>query len=209
MTERSGLVTRGGAFATSGSTSSSPHSLFSASILLYLSLPGASSVSYNIFFWLTVSLLCPVQHRLGHSLIPDPFFRIYVDTIQKAKHASDSGVFDNEGCFVPSRFEDLFGKYARTFPEELTLDELWMLTQSNRVAYDPFGWFSALFEWGTTFLLIQQDGRVNKEDVRKVFDGSLFWDIRRARRTEKGWNKGWGIGGDGFFGSQKLLPFSL
>lgn len=31
-------------------------------------------------------------------------------------------------------------------------------------------WFAALFEWGTTWLLIQQDSKVYREDLRAVYD---------------------------------------
>lgn len=50
---------------------------------------------------------------------------------------------------------------------------------------------------------------VDKEDVRRVLDGSLFFEIRLARQTKEGWTKGWGLGGDGFIGGEKLLPFRL
>lgn len=74
---------------------------------------------------------------------------------------------------------------------------------------DPFGWVAGFLEWVTTFLLVQQDGMVDKEDVRRVLDGSLFFEVRQARKTGDGWNKGWGLGGDGFIGGDKLLPFRL
>jgi hypothetical protein len=31
-------------------------------------------------------------------------------------------------------------------------------------------WSAALFEWGTTWLLIQKDNKVYKEDLRAVYD---------------------------------------
>ena len=48
--------------------------------------------------------------RLAISYIPDPFFRIYIETIHADKHGSDSGVFDTEGRFVPCKFEDMWTK---------------------------------------------------------------------------------------------------
>lgn len=31
-------------------------------------------------------------------------------------------------------------------------------------------WFAALFEWGSTWLLIQKDGKTYREDLRAVYD---------------------------------------
>jgi len=83
------------------------------------------------------------------------------------------------------------------------------MIRGQRVAADPFGWFAAAFEWGSSWLLLQKDGRVDKEDLRKIYDGSIFFEVREARMSEKGWNKGWGLGGDGFWGGEKALPFAL
>jgi len=58
-------------------------------------------------------------------------------------------------------------------------------------------------------LLLQKDGRVHKEDLRKLYDGSIFFEIRAMRKDGRGWDKGWGIGGDGFLGGEKVLPFAL
>lgn len=168
--------------------------------------------------------------RLAVSYFPDPFFRIYVNSIHKAKHGSDSGVFDSYGRFTPSRFEDIwaevrpscfvrqgleiffFFQFARRGATEaprtkMTLSELWEFVSANRVAMDPFGWFASVFEWLATFLLVQKKGEVYKDDVRKIMDGSLFFEIREARQTKGGWNKGWGLGGDGFIGDEKVFYF--
>lgn len=42
----------------------------------------------------------------------------------------------------------------------------WGITNSKQ-------WGAAFFEWGTTWLLIQKDGKIYKEDVRAVFDVSV------------------------------------
>ena len=35
--------------------------------------------------------------------------------------------------------------------------------------------------------------------------GSLFWKIAAARNGGDGWDQGFGIGGDGFFGPTKVM----
>lgn len=167
---------------------------------------GFRDLGFNIAFSLLstfiINFFFSLPTRLPYSYVPDPFFRVYVPTIHKSKHGSDSGVYDTEGRFVPSRFEDLFAKYATpsspTQPgDSLSLRELFCLMRGNRLAADPYGWGAALFEWGSAWLLLQKDGRVGKEDLRRMYDGSIFFEIRAMRKDGRGWDKGWGIGGAG------------
>ncbi|KAN0085948.1 Caleosin related domain containing protein [Tylopilus felleus] len=179
---------------------------------------GFRDLGFNLLFCLLATIVIhaalSLPTRLAISYVPDPFLRIYIETIHADKHGSDSGAFDTEGRFVACKFEDMWSKYSATNPKgmprtTMTLYELWLSMHGNRLAMDPFGWFAGFLEWVTTFLLVQQDGVVNKEDVRRVLDGSLFFEIKEARQSEQGWNKGWGLGGDGFIGGEKLLPFGL
>lgn len=43
--------------------------------------------------------------------------------------------------FVPAKFEEIFGKHARTNANALTSDELMTMLKSNRVPKDYAGWF--------------------------------------------------------------------
>ncbi|KIK92759.1 hypothetical protein PAXRUDRAFT_829665 [Paxillus rubicundulus Ve08.2h10] len=181
---------------------------------------GFRDLGFNLLFsfWATIVIHSTLSFptRLGVSYLPDPFFRIYLETIHADKHGSDSGVFDTEGRFIPARFEDMWTKYTAGAatkrgapPTTMTLSELWNFMRGNRLAMDPFGWMASFLEWITTFLLVQKNGEVDKEDVRKVLDGSLFFEIRCAREGNEGWNQGFGFGGDGFVGGKKMLPFGL
>jgi hypothetical protein len=51
---------------------------------------------------------------------------------------------------------------------------------------DPFGWSAATLEWLATYLLLwPEDGRMKKEEVYGVYDGSAFyerpWEWERER----------------------------
>lgn len=42
---------------------------------------------------------------------------------------------------MAANLENMFSKYARTYPDKLSLGELWDMTEGNRLAFDPYGWF--------------------------------------------------------------------
>jgi len=102
-------------------------------------------------------------------------FPIEVKNIQKAKHGSDSGVYDTEGRFVPSKFEEIFGKYARLNSNALTSDELMGMVKANRVPKDYGGWLGSYVEWKILYVLCKdKKGLLHKDTIRAVYDGSLF-----------------------------------
>ncbi|KAJ9323535.1 hypothetical protein DTO027B5_4476 [Paecilomyces variotii] len=135
---------------------------------------GFRELGFNIIFSLLAVLVINLNFsyptRLAYSWFPDPFFRVYVPSIHKAKHGSDSGAIDNEGHFVSQAFENIFAKYDRENRGCLSLADIFRMMKGQRVAADPFGWGAAFFEWGTTWLLLQKGGMVYKEDLRQVYD---------------------------------------
>lgn len=162
------------------------------------------NVLFSVFAVLIINLNFSYPSKLAYSWFPDPLFRVYVPSIHNAKHGSDSGIFDHEGRFVPQKFESIFSKYDKEGDGTLTLRELFDLMHGQRGPVDPFGWCAAFFEWITTWLLVQKDGKVYKEDVRQVFDGSIFWRIRDSRMKKEGWRQGFGFLGDNFIGPTKV-----
>lgn len=78
-------------------------------------------------------------------LLPDPLFRIYLQNIHKDKHGSDTGAYDNEGRFLPQKFEDVFSKYNEG-QDYLTIWNIWDLLKGQRLVADPVGWAGAVFE---------------------------------------------------------------
>lgn len=88
--------------------------------------------------------------------------------------------------FVPSKFEALFQKFAKTDNDKLHFDELYALTRANKNAVDPFGWTAEKLEWSITYLLLKdQGGYVSREQIRGMYDGSLFESIEKQREQSK------------------------
>ncbi|KAL8940874.1 MAG: hypothetical protein Q9211_002064 [Gyalolechia sp. 1 TL-2023] len=116
-------------------------------------------------------------------ILPDPFFRIYIDNLYKAKHGSDSMTYDNQGRFRPQQFEDIFAKYDRGEKGGLDAGDVWVFWKEQRMVFDLFGWTACALEWIATYLLIwPEDGIMKKDDVRAIYDGSIFY--RRAEETK-------------------------
>uniref|UniRef100_A0A7N0UBA2 Uncharacterized protein n=1 Tax=Kalanchoe fedtschenkoi TaxID=63787 RepID=A0A7N0UBA2_KALFE len=122
--------------------------------------------------------------RPGESF--DPTFPIVIENIKFGKHGSDSGVYDKEGRFVPEKFEEIFAKHAHTNPNALTATELDELLKANREPKDFLGWAEAAAEWKLLFDLGKDaDNLLQKETVRRIFDGSLFFELEKKHSGGK------------------------
>ncbi|KAK5988349.1 putative peroxygenase 3 [Cladobotryum mycophilum] len=145
---------------------------------------GLRVVGFNIF--LAILSMVIIHFNFSYPTVPgylpDPFFRLWIKNIHKDKHGSDSGTYDTEGRFVPQRFEDMFSKYAEG-RDYVTLEDVWRLLKGQRLIADPIGWGAGIFEWAATYIMLwPEDGRMMKEDLRQLYDGSLFFEIAKKRQ---------------------------
>jgi peroxygenase len=125
---------------------------------------------------------------------------VFLKNVHKDKHGSDTGTYDTEGRFLPQKFEDIFAKYAEG-RDYLTIWEVGNVLKGQRCIADPIGWGDAFFECKTYYqrcryyllltnsgiatyiMLWPEDGRMMKEDIRGIYDGSIFYTL--AARREK------------------------
>ncbi|GAB4840446.1 Probable peroxygenase 4 [Ancistrocladus abbreviatus] len=115
---------------------------------------------------------------------PSLLFPIEIKNIALAKHGSDSGVYDTEGRFVPSKFEEIFSKHAHTTPDALTGDELKQMIKSNRQPKDYAGWFAGYVEWTILYDLCKdKNGLLHKDTILAVYDGSLFYKMEKEKES--------------------------
>ncbi|KAG6015087.1 hypothetical protein E4U41_004707 [Claviceps citrina] len=148
-------------------------------------LRGFHALGFNLLLSLFAAVIIhgSFSYPTVPGLLPDPLFRIHLASIHRDKHGSDTGTYDNEGRFAPQKFEDMFAKYCRG-GEYMTWDDVTSLLSGQRVFADPVGAGAAFFEWLATYILLwPEDGKMKKEDVRRVYDGSIFYDIAAARRA--------------------------
>lgn len=179
---------------------------------------GFRRIGFNILVSLFAAFIIHLNFsfRTVPGILPDPFFRIWIDNIHKTKHGSDTNTFDNEGRFTPQHFEDFFEKYSSVYlghpavgkkgeegsvggdggpgqypvieqaKKGLTYYDFLRGWNSNRRLCDPVGWCAEFLEWTATYLLLwPADGIMRKEDIRRIYDGSLFWDLAEQRENAR------------------------
>ncbi|TFK38729.1 Caleosin [Crucibulum laeve] len=140
---------------------------------------GFREIKFGIF----LSVLSALGIHIGFSyltwgsILPDPFFRLKIRYMHKAKHGSDSESYTKIGEFDETRFSYVFDMYSKPPHTHLSFNEILRMMRGNRGPYDPFGWLAAL-EWVAVYIMLwPEDGRMKREDVKGVYDGSIFYTI--------------------------------
>ncbi|GAA5866095.1 hypothetical protein JCM3774_000025 [Rhodotorula dairenensis] len=149
---------------------------------------GFREMGYN-FFWCTFAM-CVIHFFFSWftapGVLPDPFFRVFIKNGHRSKHGSDTAVYDSEGRFIPAKFEEIFTKFDKGNKGGLNFREGVHMIHAQRQAVDPIGWCAEAFEWASTYILIwPQNGLCDKESIRTVYDGSLFYIVAHAERQRR------------------------
>ncbi|KAJ7823377.1 Caleosin [Mycena leptocephala] len=127
------------------------------------------------------------------TLLPDPWFRVRVSHIHHVRVSFDAppdppctapSAFTQNGDLDERRFDYVFSMYSTPPHTHLTFAEGVRMLRGNRNVCDLFGWFAAACDWGATYLLLwPSDGRVTKQDVHDIMDGSLFPKLAQKIRN--------------------------
>ncbi|KAF3796908.1 putative peroxygenase 3 [Nymphaea thermarum] len=114
---------------------------------------------------------------LCQGCLPNPLLPIYIKDIHKCKHGSATlnPTTPKEGWFAPEKFDAIFSKYATTYADALTEDELNKMLKANRNIYDFIGWIMSYAEWKLLYSVAKdEEGLLHRDAVRGVYDGSVF-----------------------------------
>jgi peroxygenase len=169
----------------------------------YDTFVGFNRLGFGILLSIIAAFIIHINfsYPTSDSWLPDPLFRINVKNMHRTKHGGDTGTYDNEGRYIPQKFEEIFTKYADG-RDYLTFWDTVNMLKGQRNVSDPIGWGGAIFECkflesnrgvlflltvtgGATYLMLwPEDGKMMKEDIRGTFDGSIFYAI--AQRRAKG-----------------------
>ncbi|RDX72562.1 putative peroxygenase 4, partial [Mucuna pruriens] len=143
-----------------------------------------SGILSSIGLCLFINLALSQSTRPGK--FPSLLFPIEIKNIQLGKHGSDTGVYDTEGRFVPSKFEEIFTKHAHTHPNALTYNELNEMLKANRQPKDLKGRIGGQVQWKTLYKLAKdKNGLLKKETIRGVYDGSVFELLKKEHSAHK------------------------
>jgi peroxygenase len=148
---------------------------------------GFRAIGFNVILTLVATVIIHVAftYYTLPGWIPSLKLPIYIDNIHNAKHGSDTEGYDTEGRFVPDKFDAIFSKYATKEPNKLTFMEIQCMLKANRNSNDPLGWGAAELKWVFLYLIAKnKEGFLEKESIRRMFDGSL-WEILAKQNSSR------------------------
>jgi len=149
---------------------------------------GFRILGYNLLICLfsVIAIHGAFSYLTWGSLLPDPFFRLKIKNMHKAIHGSDSHTYSRRGLWNDFNFDEMFRMYGDPPYDSLTFRQTIRLYRGNFDPFDPFGWVANGLEWLATYLLLwPEDGRMMKEDIKGVFNGTIFYRIAEENKQKE------------------------
>jgi len=149
-----------------------------------------------------LAIVAPLSVQTRGSLLA---LSIDIERIHKGKHDSDTGILDRRGRFNARRFEKVFGACStvdRNGDKVFTASELCRMINANRETL--LGSLVSMVEWQVLLALAADTKAVERGKavpalsvarVRKFFDGTLFYEIAKARLKDQREERGVSDGG--------------
>ncbi|KYF67673.1 caleosin family protein [Sorangium cellulosum] len=114
-----------------------------------------------------------------------PTLSITLANIHRGKHASDTGVYDKDGRFDPVKFDELFARWDRDRDGALSARELVARTLGDRDFLDVLGFLASAGEWAVLYALAGKGGKLTREQLRRMYDGTLFYELEREKQAAR------------------------
>jgi len=148
----------------------------------YPTLPSFNPTNEKQIF---LSFILTLPARLW-SYVPDPFLRIYLANISRDMHGSNTQAYDSQGQFEPVKFEEIFEKFSSSpSKDSLTISDTITMWHSQFKLLDFFGPVANAVEWFAAWYVVwPSDGRLKKQDVAAVYDGSIFYKLLDERAVK-------------------------
>jgi hypothetical protein len=161
---------------------------------------GFRKLGFNIALclWAAVTMAICSSYSTQANWLPHPLFAINVNNIHRNRHGSTTATYDMDAEIDLRRFNAIFDKYADG-KDYLTSKTLYKVWAGQCCANDWFGWFAGgleckcsqewlLIKFDLSFLgialyilLWPRDGKLRKDDILGVFDGTIFSKIASQR----------------------------
>lgn len=110
-----------------------------------------------------------------------PTLTLHIRSIEAGIHGSDTGIYDDNGLFVLEKFEAWFKTWDQDGDGALNLKELAKRLYKEEDLYDFFGLIASGGEFAALYLVAAEDGKISKERMLGLYDGSLFYTLARAK----------------------------
>ncbi|KAL6075739.1 Peroxygenase 4 [Balamuthia mandrillaris] len=151
----------------------------------YESYKGFRALGWNPFNSAWASAFVNFSMAFATSPYWWPTTTIYMKNVHRSTHGSDTRLYDHHGQFDEARFLRLWAKYDPDDTGYMTPGAVWRMTEDMRDAWDFFGWTAAKFEWTfVIWLLGDRHGCLKKEDMKGLYDGSIFYKIEHERHQQ-------------------------
>jgi peroxygenase len=116
----------------------------------------------------------------------EPFYKLQINNsnIHLAKHDSDSDIYDQQGQFVPEKFEEMFAKHDTNHDGAFNKPEIDAMIKINKET--TAGQIASKAEFG---LLLSLGGQVSdsgekvltRQRMQELYDGTLFYTIEKEK----------------------------